>query len=121
MAVRKACGAIYLKRSQEVKNKSAKLIFERIASTNNDTLTSYLSLLMTSGLETWDNRAIDAATATSDFSFRYIRRRPHAIYLVVESEMVRNRAIGVVCGRAWNPTLSRQRPFARDAANDRFV
>lgn len=79
----------YLKRSQEVKNTSAKLIFERMASTNNDTLTSYLSLLMTSGLDTWDNRAIDAATATSDFSFRDIRRRPHAIYLVVESEMIR--------------------------------
>ncbi|MCB2120969.1 MAG: type IV secretory system conjugative DNA transfer family protein, partial [Rhodobacteraceae bacterium] len=40
-------------------------------------------------LDTWDNRAIDAATATSDFSFRDIRRRPHAIYLVVESEMIR--------------------------------
>lgn len=79
----------YLKRSQEVKNTSAKLIFERMASTNNDTLTSYLSLLMTSGLDTWDNRAIDAATATSDFSFRDIRRRPHAIYIVVESEMIR--------------------------------
>ena len=79
----------YLKRAQEVKNTSAKLIFERMASTNNDTLTSYLSLLMTSGLDTWDNRAIDTATATSDFSFRDIRRRPHAIYLVVESEMIR--------------------------------
>jgi type IV secretion system protein VirD4 len=44
---------------------------------------------MTSGLDTWDNRAIDTATATSDFSFRDIRRRPHAIYLVVESEMIR--------------------------------
>jgi len=79
----------YLKRAQQVKNASAKLIFERMASTNNDTLTSYLSLLMTSGLDTWDNRAIDAATATSDFSFWDIRRRPHAIYLVVESEMIR--------------------------------
>lgn len=79
----------YFKRALEVKNTSAKLIFERMASTNNDTLTSYLSLLMTSGLDTWDNRAIDAATATSDFSFRDIRRRPHAIYLVVESEMIR--------------------------------
>ena len=78
----------FLKRAEEVKNPSAKLIFERMASTNNDTLTSYLSLLMTSGLDTWDNRAIDAATATSDFSFRDIRRQPHAIYLVVESEMV---------------------------------
>lgn len=79
----------YLKRAEEVKNPAARLIFERMASTNNDTLTSYLSLLMTSGLDTWDNRAIDAATATSDFSFRDIRRQPHAIYLVVESEMIR--------------------------------
>ena len=35
------------------------------------------------------NLGIDAATATSDFSFRDIRRRPHTIYLVVESEMIR--------------------------------
>lgn len=42
----------YLLRAEEVKNPSAKLIFERMASTNNDTLTSYLSLLMTSGLDT---------------------------------------------------------------------
>ena len=53
-----------MKRSQEVKNKSAKLIFERMASTNNDTLTSYLSLLMTSGLDTWDNRAQGGLGAT---------------------------------------------------------
>ncbi|WP_323764061.1 type IV secretory system conjugative DNA transfer family protein [Marinovum sp.] len=79
----------YLKRAHEVKNPSARLIFERMASTNNDTLTSYLSLLMTSGLDTWDNRAIDAATSTSDFSFRDIRRLPHSIYLVVEPEVVR--------------------------------
>ena len=50
-------------RGHEVDNRAAKLIFTRLASTNNDTLTSYLSLLMTSGLDTWDNRAIDAATA----------------------------------------------------------
>ncbi|OWJ78002.1 type IV secretory system conjugative DNA transfer family protein [Haematobacter missouriensis] len=79
----------YLKRAHEVKNPSARLIFERMASTNNDTLTSYLSLLMTSGLDTWDNPAIDRATATSDFSFRDIRRQPQAIYLAVESEMIR--------------------------------
>jgi len=79
----------YFKRSEEVRNPAAKLIFERLASTNNDTLTSYLSLLMTSGLKTWANPAIDAATAISDFSFRDIRRVPQSIYLVVEPEMIK--------------------------------
>ncbi len=79
----------YLVRSAEVRNPAAKLIFERLASTNNDTLTSYLSLLMTSGLKTWSNPAIDAATAVSDFSFRDIRSIPQSIYLVVEPDMIR--------------------------------
>lgn len=79
----------YLLRSEEVRNPAAKLIFERLASTNNDTLTSYLSLLMTSGLKTWSNPAIDAATAVSDFSFRDIRRIPQSIYLVVEPDMIK--------------------------------
>lgn len=79
----------YLLRSEEVRNPAAKLIFERLASTNNDTLTSYLSLLMTSGLKTWSNPAIDAATSVSDFSFRDIRRIPQSIYLVVEPDMIK--------------------------------
>lgn len=79
----------YLLRSEEVRNPAAKLIFERLASTNNDTLTSYLSLLMTSGLKTWANPAIDAATAVSDFSFRDIRRIPQSIYLSVELDMIK--------------------------------
>ena len=41
----------FMKRRDEVQNRAAKLIFERLASTNNDTLTSYVSLLMTSGLD----------------------------------------------------------------------
>jgi type IV secretion system protein VirD4 len=43
----------YRRRADEVENPAAKLIFMRMASTNNDTLTSYLSLLMTSGLKQW--------------------------------------------------------------------
>ena len=74
----------YRRRADEVVNPAAKLIFMRMASTNNDTLTSYLSLLMTSGLKQWSNPAIDRATATSDFDFRDIRKTPFSVYLVVE-------------------------------------
>ena len=62
-----------------------------MASTNNDTLTSYLSLLMTSGLDTWgQNRAIDAATATSGLLLPgHPASPPTRSNLVVESEMIR--------------------------------
>jgi len=79
----------YLARSHEIKNKAAKLIFTRLASTNNDTLTSYVSLLMTSGLDQWQNPAIDEATAVSDFDFRSIRKKPFSVYLVVQPLMVK--------------------------------
>ena len=79
----------YLARAHEVKNPAAKLIFERMASTNIDTLTSYLSLLMTSGLKQWANPAIDLATTASDFSFADIRRHPFTVYVVVEPLMVK--------------------------------
>ena len=79
----------YRRRADEVVNPAAKLIFMRMASTNNDTLTSYLSLLMTSGLKQWSNPAIDRATETSDFDFRDIRKAPFSVYLVVEPLMVK--------------------------------
>ena len=79
----------YLARSHEVENKAAKLIFTRLASTNNDTLTSYVSLLMTSGLDQWQNPAIDEATAVSDFDFCTIRKKPFSVYLVVQPLMVK--------------------------------
>ncbi|MCV6825060.1 MULTISPECIES: type IV secretory system conjugative DNA transfer family protein [Halocynthiibacter] len=79
----------YRRRADEVQNPAAKLIFMRMASTNNDTLTSYLSLLMTSGLKQWSNPAIDRVTATSDFDFAEIRKTPLSVYLVVEPLMVK--------------------------------
>ncbi|MGB7241279.1 MAG: type IV secretory system conjugative DNA transfer family protein, partial [Sulfitobacter sp.] len=79
----------YFARGHEVDNRAAKLIFTRLASTNNDTLTSYVSLLMTSGLDQWQNPAIDEATAVSDFDFRTIRKKPFSVYLVVQPLMVK--------------------------------
>lgn len=79
----------YMARATEVENEAAKLIFTRLASTNNDTLTSYVSLLMTSGLDQWQNPAIDEATRVSDFDFRNIRKEPFSVYLVVQPLMVK--------------------------------
>ena len=79
----------YMARGVEVENEAARLIFTRLASTNNDTLTSYVSLLMTSGLDQWQNPAIDAATQVSDFDFRKIRKEPFSVYLVVQPLMVK--------------------------------
>ena len=79
----------YFARGHEVDNRAAKLIFTRLASTNNDTLTSYVSLLMTSGLDQWQNPAIDEATQISDFDFRTIRKKPFTVYLVVQPLMVK--------------------------------
>jgi type IV secretion system protein VirD4 len=79
----------YFARGHEVDNRAAKLIFTRLASTNNDTLTSYVSLLMTSGLDQWQNPAIDEATSVSDFDFRTIRKKPFSVYLVVQPLMVK--------------------------------
>jgi type IV secretion system protein VirD4 len=79
----------YLARAYEIRNPAARLIFTRLASTNNDTLTSYVSLLMTSGLDQWQNPAIDDATAVSDFDFRTIRKQPFSVYLVVQPLMVK--------------------------------
>ena len=79
----------YFARAHEVWNPAARLIFTRLASTNNDTLTSYVSLLMTSGLDQWQNPAIDEATSVSDFDFRKIRKTPFSVYLVVQPLMVK--------------------------------
>lgn len=72
----------YMSYADKVKSPAARLIFERLASTNDRTLTSYLSLLMTSGLSLWSNPAIDRATETSDFNFRTFRSRPQTAYFI---------------------------------------
>ncbi len=79
----------FMMRRDEIQNRAGKLIFERMASTNNDTLTSYVSLLMTSGLDQWSNPAIDKATQVSDFDFRDIRKKPFSVFLVVSPNMVK--------------------------------
>ena len=73
----------------KVKNENASRMFMNLSGINNDTLTSYLSLLETSGLDQWSNPAVDEATSASDFDFRDIRRKPFTVYLVVQPLLVK--------------------------------
>ena len=73
----------YASLANEAQHDATSLLFENLGSINDKTLTSYLSLLMTSGLNAWSNPATQALTATSDFSFADVRRRPYAIYFDV--------------------------------------
>ena len=74
--------------ASRVDNPNAKRMFTNLSGINNDTLTSYLSLLETSGLDQWSNPAIDDATSASDFDFRSIRKKPFTVYLEVQPLMV---------------------------------
>jgi type IV secretion system protein VirD4 len=73
----------YKKLASRVNYPPARQSFTNLGSINDKTLTSYLSLLMTSGLRLWANPAVKRLTSRSDFSFRDIRRKPHAIYFEV--------------------------------------
>lgn len=78
----------YEKLSGKVQYQPARNLFANLASLNDKTLTSYLSVLLTSGLDLWQNPAIQRVTSRSDFSFRDIRRSPHAIYFEVPPDDV---------------------------------
>ena len=67
----------------QVQYEPAQEIFENLGSLNDKTLTSYLSVLGTSGLDLWSNPHMQRVTSGSDFSFSDIRRYPHAIYFDV--------------------------------------
>lgn len=95
----------YMSYADKVESEPARLIFERLASTNDKTLTSYLSLLMTAGLGLWSNPAIDRATETSDFSFRDFRRYPQTAYFIAPPHD-KIRAIAPLCRLFFSDLLS---------------
>lgn len=67
--------------AKEVKDRSAKLLFEKLAGTTERTLSSYLSVLSSAGLGTWANPHTCAVTDHSDFDFTTFRSRPQTVYL----------------------------------------
>jgi type IV secretion system protein VirD4 len=64
-----------------VKDRSAKLIFEQMAGMNEKTLTSYISILNSSGMDAWSNPHTCAVTDASDFDFATFRKKPQTVYL----------------------------------------
>lgn len=72
--------------AQEVKDQTAKLLFQKMANTAKDTLSAYLSILSSSGFAPWANPHLCAVTAENDFDFSEFRRTPHSVYLTVSNE-----------------------------------
>ena len=70
----------YAEYSEESSFKNVKLEWQTLASTNENTLTSFLSMLNTSGLEPWKNPRIDQVTQKNDFDFDDLRRNPVSVY-----------------------------------------
>lgn len=78
----------YAELACQVTYEPARRMLSNLASINDKTLTSYLSVLLTSGLGLWANPAIQNLTSRSDVSFGLIRRKPHAIYFEVPPDDV---------------------------------
>ena len=64
-----------------VKDRSARLIFQQMAGMNEKTLTSYISILNSSGMSAWSNPHTCAVTDASDFDFATFRKKPQTVYL----------------------------------------
>lgn len=69
--------------AQQVKDRSAKILFEKLAGTTERTLSAYLSVLSSAGMHAWMNPHTCAVTDTSDFDFSTFRKSPQTVYLTV--------------------------------------
>lgn len=67
----------------EVKDRSAKILFEKLAGTTERTLSAYLSVLSSAGMNAWMNPHTCAVTDVSDFDFSTFRKSPQTVYLTV--------------------------------------
>jgi len=72
-----------------VKDSSAKLLFQKLANTNKETLSAYLSVLSSSGFSPWSNPHTCAVTAYNDFDFRKFRCSPNTVYFTVPYDDLR--------------------------------
>lgn len=67
----------------EVKDRSAKILFDKLAGTTERTLSAYLSVLSSAGMNAWMNPHTCAVTDVSDFDFSTFRKSPQTVYLTV--------------------------------------
>ena len=72
--------------ADEVKDRSAKLLFQKLANTTEKTLSAYLSVLSSAGMAPWSNPHTCAVTAKTDFDFFTFRKSPQTVYFTVPSD-----------------------------------
>ena len=72
--------------AREVRHEQSARIFLNFSGFSDRTLSSYVSVLEGTGLGLWNNPRIEKVTNANDFSWDEIRRRPHAIYIVANSD-----------------------------------
>jgi len=87
-----ATQAAYSAHAEEVKHPSAAQTFRKFAGYSDRTLSSHASVLSGAGLSLWNNPAVDRATSGNDFSFADLRRKPMAVFLVVNSDAIKTLA-----------------------------
>lgn len=86
---RGATSEVYIGHSEEVKHPNAAQSFRKFAGYSDRTLSSHASVLGGAGMTLWNNPAVDRATSGNDFSFTDLRKRPMAIYVVVNADDIR--------------------------------
>jgi type IV secretion system protein VirD4 len=69
-----------------VKDRSAKLLFQKLANTTEKTLSAYLSVLSSAGMSPWANPHTCAVTARTDFDFSTFRKAPQTVYFTVPAD-----------------------------------
>ncbi|SFD14721.1 type IV secretory system conjugative DNA transfer family protein [Tropicimonas isoalkanivorans] len=73
----------------ETRNPQVQLQWEALSKVTERTLSGYISLLNTSGLDPWENHHTDRLTSETDFSFAEIRKVPHSIYLTIPPQDIK--------------------------------
>lgn len=83
---------VYAAHALEVMHPSAAETFRKFSAYDSKVLSSHASVLGGAGMALWNNPAIDFATSGNDFSFSDLRRKPMAVYLVVNSDSIQTLA-----------------------------
>ena len=78
----------FQRHASETRHAPSATIFLNFSGYSDRTLSSYISVLDGAGLGLWLNPRIDKVTGVNDFSWNDIRRSPHAIYIVANSDDV---------------------------------
>jgi type IV secretion system protein VirD4 len=66
--------------------------FLEMADVPEKTLGAYVSVIQGSGLELWNDPAVDRVTSASDFDFSTFRAKPQSLYIVVQPEHLKTLA-----------------------------